>query len=126
MSLNITRINGSLPPAICEQKWGDGGGVFVPTRHPCMHFGSGSNIFIDDVNICGMALCIPCTKFCSVEGSKYCPSHNTPTSMPLLSIVDTNGNTKEIPLLKGTKVHTIEGKECSLMKLRNCVIQRYS
>ena len=83
---------------------------------------------IDSKNICGKPFCISCFDLHKLEGSRYCPTHHpsikdTTTNMPLVSIMDSDGNTNKVPI-NGKKVKETDVITCRMMKMLDCVIKK--
>ena len=128
VSLELVRNNGILEETVCARMWGNDGPTCNPTRHYCMHPDTSSTTKIDSENVCGKPFCIGCLGLHKLEGSKYCPTHHpsikdTTTSMPLVSILDSDGNTNLVPI-KGKKVEETDVIVCRMMKTRKCVIKK--
>ena len=108
--------------------WGDDGPTCCPTRHCCMYPVTSSTTTINSINVCGKPFCISCLGLHKLEGSNYCPTHHpsikdTTTSMPLVSILDSEGKTNKVPI-KGKNVEEMDEISCQMMKQRDCVIKK--
>ena len=87
-----------------------------------------STTTINSINVCGKPFCILCLGLHKLEGLNYCPTHypsikDTTTSMPLVSILDSDGKTNKVPI-KGKKVEETDEIICRMIEQRKCVIKK--